>query len=45
MVSAYEDDLKNSLGGELVQFTKPLKADMATVIDNQKTRDPGTAIL
>lgn len=36
MVSAYEDDLENSLGGELVQFAELLKTDVATVIDSKK---------
>ncbi|GBP88981.1 52 kDa repressor of the inhibitor of the protein kinase [Eumeta japonica] len=36
MVSAYEDDLENSLGGELVQFAELLKTDMAIVIDSKK---------
>ncbi|GBP20614.1 Zinc finger MYM-type protein 1 [Eumeta japonica] len=36
MVSAYEDDLENSLGGELVQFAELLKTDVAIVIDSKK---------
>uniref|UniRef100_A0A2H1X0R4 SFRICE_016680 n=1 Tax=Spodoptera frugiperda TaxID=7108 RepID=A0A2H1X0R4_SPOFR len=36
MVSAYEDDLENSLGDELVQFAE-LRKTVATVIDNSFT--------
>ncbi|GBP58944.1 Zinc finger MYM-type protein 1 [Eumeta japonica] len=36
MFSAYEDDLENSLGGELVQFAELLKTDVAIVIDSKK---------
>lgn len=36
MVSAYANDLENSLGDELVQFAERLKTDIATVINSKK---------
>lgn len=36
IVSAYQDDLEESLGDELVQFAELLKTDVAAAIDNKK---------
>lgn len=36
IVSAYQDDMEESLGDELVQFAKLLKTDVAAANDNNK---------
>lgn len=36
IVSAYQDDLEESLGDELVQFAELLKTEVAAAIDNKK---------